>query len=250
MQILTVVTFLIVFMLIAWLLYLKTKLPSIADVAWPLGLFSVATIYLQFTASSMKTELILGLLFAWTIRLGGYLLFTRLLRGNIDKRYVALSQKWSMRKNTGFLFHYQLQGSFIFIIAMPFLIMSFTEQMTFHWLDQFALVVVLVGIIGETIADMQLARFKKKPGGTVCNTGLWHYSRHPNYFFELMVWFGFSLMALTLDYGYFALLSPVTLFLIMRYITGPITETCSLESRGEAYKAYQEKTPMIFPWFK
>ncbi|NIT61610.1 MAG: DUF1295 domain-containing protein, partial [Phycisphaerae bacterium] len=84
----------------------------------------------------------------------------------------------------------------------------------------------------------------------VCQTGLWNYSRHPNYFFEILLWFGFSLIGLPTRLGWLGLASPITLLLTMKLITGPISERQSLKSKPEVYSRYQKTTSMIIPWFK
>ncbi|HHS8487784.1 TPA: DUF1295 domain-containing protein, partial [Legionella anisa] len=84
----------------------------------------------------------------------------------------------------------------------------------------------------------------------VCNVGLWHYSRHPNYFFDLLSWIGFALFAIQSNMGYLGLLSPLMLYVIFTRMTGPMTERSSIQSRGQKYIEYQKQTSMLFPWFK
>ena len=107
--------------------------------------------------------------------------------------------------------------------------------------------------MGEALADAQLKRFKKNAAnkGKVCDVGLWNYSRHPNYFFESMIWVGYFLVALNADYGWIGILSPLTITLLLFRVTGiPLTEEQSIRSKGDAYKEYQRTTSMFVPWFK
>jgi steroid 5-alpha reductase family enzyme len=106
--------------------------------------------------------------------------------------------------------------------------------------------------IGEIVADTQLARFKRDPKnkGRVCNTGLWRYSRHPNYFFEWLIWMSFAIVALPAKYGYVGFLSPALMLYLLLRVTGiPATEEQALRSKGDAYRKYQRTTPVFIPWF-
>jgi steroid 5-alpha reductase family enzyme len=107
--------------------------------------------------------------------------------------------------------------------------------------------------LGETVADAQLAAFKKalENKGKVCDTGLWGYSRHPNYFFEWLMWVSYFLFALASPYWYLAIISPVIILYLLLKVTGiPATEQQSIRSKGEAFKIYQRKTSVFIPWFK
>jgi steroid 5-alpha reductase family enzyme len=130
----------------------------------------------------------------------------------------------------------------------------FTAQsMTFDsmW-AKVGLMLWCVGYGGSIAADAQLHRFRTLPDnrGKVCCVGLWNYSRHPNYFFEILLWSGFALIGLSTQLGWLGLISPITLLLTMTFITGPISERQSLKSKPDAYRQYQKTTSMIIPWFK
>jgi steroid 5-alpha reductase family enzyme len=183
------------------------------------------------------------------LRLGGYLWFTRILPNHVDKRYVDLSEGWQMKKSIGFLWNFLLQGFLAWVLAMPFLFINNAPQLKSLFIV--AIILILVGIVFETIADQQLQNFKRNHKGQVCNVGLWHYSRHPNYFFEWLVWLGFALMAISMQpFGLIGLVSPALLLFIMLVLTAPITEKGSLQSRGDAFKRYQQTTAYFVPWFK
>jgi steroid 5-alpha reductase family enzyme len=110
-----------------------------------------------------------------------------------------------------------------------------------------------ISIVGEGIADAQLKMFKNNPAnkGKVCSQGLWNYSRHPNYFFESMIWVGYFLFALNADYGWLAILSPITILFLVLKLTGiPMTEEQSLRSKGDLFREYQRTTSVFVPWFK
>ena len=108
----------------------------------------------------------------------------------------------------------------------------------------------IFALIGETIADEQLQSFKREPAnkGKTCDTGLWYYSRHPNYFFEWLVWVGLFIYALGSPNGWIAFVSPLLMFYLMMYVSGvPLAEEQALLSRGQAYKDYQQTTSVFFP---
>jgi len=103
------------------------------------------------------------------------------------------------------------------------------------------------------MADQQLARFRADPSnkGQVCDVGLWHYSRHPNYFFEWLHWFSYPLIAFGTPLSWIAWLGPVVMLIFLYRITGiPYTEKQALKSRGDAYRRYQETTSPFVPWKK
>lgn len=242
---------LIVYILLAfhmalyWFWYLKTRNPGVIDVGWATALVLAGTTSLILRFGSSLPKLPLVLLLAWGARLGGYLWYTRIRKALLEKRYVELSQHWKQSKALGFFFHYQLQGLLAFLVAMPWFFIDVQRPL---WLDIAASSLVLLGIFGESLADWQLYHFRKNPSpARVCDVGLWQYSRHPNYFFEWLVWCGFATFALNVPFGAFTLVSPIVLYGIMAHVTGPITEQSSLASRGTAYRDYQQRTPMFFP---
>jgi steroid 5-alpha reductase family enzyme len=187
----------------------------------------------------------------WALRLALFLWFTRIRHRHIDKRYLQLSENWRISQALGYFLNFQLQGALIFIISTVFFFAAQVSITALTTVDYLGVVVVVVGIVGETLADWQLLQFKKNCKGRVCNQGLWHFSRHPNYFFEWLLWCGFSLFALQADYGYLGVISPAMLLFIFTRLTGPLTEEGSLRSRGQAYQEYQKRTNFFFPgWQK
>jgi steroid 5-alpha reductase family enzyme len=186
----------------------------------------------------------------WALRLAGYILYTRIRQGHVDKRYTEISSNWKINHSLGFFLNFQLQGLLIFIISFIFYLIGNSMNPVIAPLDYLAIGLVVVGIAGESVADYQLQEFKSKQRGGVCNIGLWKYSRHPNYFFDWLAWLGFGVFALQSNHGYLGLFSILVLYCIFTEITGPITELGSVKSRGQAYIDYQKQTSMFFPWFK
>lgn len=244
----------LIFVLCIWGWYLHSHNPSIVDVCWSIGIFLSGSINLfmqqDWQHSSIRSQAAWFLLLTWATRLASYLWLTRIAKNHQDPRYETLSKNWQISKHFGFLLNYTLQGFLMMIVALPFLFIPNNLSQYFSIVDYFAVTLIIIALFGEGIADWQLNQFKKHSPKMVCNVGLWQYSRHPNYFFEWLIWIGFSLLAINSAYGYVALISPLVLLAIFVFITGPITERQSLKSRGEAFVQYQKSTSFIVPWFK
>jgi steroid 5-alpha reductase family enzyme len=132
------------------------------------------------------------------------------------------------------------------------LLSNFDSRIGLSLSDVLGFVVWLVAIMGESLADLQLARFKALPAnrGKVCSIGLWRYSRHPNYFFEWLIWVALFLFAAPAEWGWTTILCPAIMLFFLLRVTGiPYTEEQSLRSRGELYREYQRITPVFVPWF-
>jgi len=235
-----------------WFFYLWKRNPAVVDLGWALGLTLMGLIHnLSGPGVSEVNLLVSALVLLWGLRLGGYLFWTRLRLGKKDGRYESLQQKQKIPAALFFLIHYLIQACFQAAVGFVFI---FTAQSTtFHSLyTPMGLGLWCAGYVGSIAADAQLHRFRTGPDhqGKVCQIGFWNYSRHPNYFFEILLWFGLACIGFPTDLGWLGFISPVLLLLTMRFITGPISERQSLTSKPEAYRSYQETTSMIIPWFK
>jgi steroid 5-alpha reductase family enzyme len=239
-------------LMVLWLVYLWKRNPAVVDLGWAVGLTLMGlTHHLMTGRISLGNILVSLLVLLWGIRLGGYLFWTRLRLGKKDARYESLQKKQTIPAPVFFLMHYLIQAGFQTVVGFVFIFTSQSE-MTLSMYDVVGLIVWGAGFCGTILADGQLHRFRADPTnqGKVCQNGLWNYSRHPNYFFEILLWFGFSLLAVSAPLGWLGFLSPTVLLLTMRFITGPISERQSLRSKPDAYRHYQDTTPMIVPWFK
>lgn len=238
----------LILLFFVWCIYLLLGNPGIVDLFWPLVIMLNALIYgLIDHILSNYLWLVYITPCLWGGRLAGYLLFTRVIPQHIEKRYIDLSKDWKIKHSIGFLLNYLFQGFLAWVIAIPFLFMQASP--IFTWLFYLAITTIVISTILESIADRQLHQFKRKHTGKVCKTGLWRYSRHPNLFFEWLIWVGFALVAISMSLtGWISIVSPGLLFYIMYYLTAPITEKGSLKSRGEQFKQYQQKVSYFFPW--
>ncbi len=191
--------------------------------------------------------LVAGLAIVWALRLGAYLLRDRVRQAaEEDGRYRSLREHWGSAASRNFLWLYlaQVPVAALFVTPLAF-------AMRGGELDAWAaagVAVWLVATAGEWLADRQLARFRATPGnrGQVCRAGLWHYSRHPNYFCEWLHWWAYVLIG----HGQpLTFLGPLVMLLFLFRLTGiPYTERQALRSRGEAYRAYQRSTSAFIPW--
>lgn len=233
-----------------WVLYRLSGNPSIVDVSWSLGLMIAGLIYLFSVPFTSRIAIITACLCIWALRLAIYLWATRIRHGHLDKRYLEISRDWRMNPALGFFINFQFQAVLILMLSSVFWFAANVSSPRLLMTDMVGVGLVVLGVLGESIADRQLSVFKRTNKGNVCNVGLWFYSRHPNYFFDWVSWVGFMFFGLAHPLGCIGVVSPMVLYIIFNYVTGPITERGSLESRGEAYRQYQQSTSQFFLWFK
>lgn len=225
---------------------------GVVDIAWSLGVALVVGFFvLNITDIAERSMLIMVLVLLWACRLSWHV-FLRFYRSPPDGRYEELKKKWGEHANWRMFKFYQMQGLGIVLFSIPPLI-SLLNPHPITWLDWLGVTIGVVAILGETLADFQLARFRGRPEnkGQVCQSGLWRYSRHPNYFFEWLFWWSFVGLSLTwLPWGLITLTGPLAMWYFLTQITGiPHTEAQSIRSRGAAYRHYQQTTNAFFPWF-
>lgn len=244
--------FLALMMVAVWLLSLVLHNAGIVDVAWSASFLPVVLAYVWLADGWRTRELVLASIVGlWSLRLAWYLL-VRVAREHPteDSRYARLRREWGASANVKMLGFFQVQALAALLLSVPFAISVLNPTASFHPLEWAGLIVWAIGLAGETAADWQLAQFRARPDnkGQVCQDGLWRYSRHPNYFFEWIIWCGFGLFALGSPGGWMGLFVVPMMFYVMRYGTGvPYAEASSLASRGDAYRAYQRTTNVFFP---
>lgn len=227
---------------------------GIVDVAWSYAFTLAALIYGFAGAGAQPRRVVLTLMISlWSLRLGTHL-YVRVMGHHPveDGRYQQLRRDWQDNFAPKMFGFFQLQAVSVVLLSVPFLLAMSNPAATFHGLEIAGLAVWLIAWTGEATADAQLNRFKRDPGnrGKVCARGLWRYSRHPNYFFEWLIWVGYALIALAAPWGWLGLVSPVIILYLLLRVTGiPLTEEQSIRSKGDAYRAYQRTTSAFVPWF-
>jgi len=237
---------------IVWLISVRVKNYGFLDVAWSYAVAVLAPLYaIGGPGDPLRTWLVTAVGVAWSLRLGTYLL-RRVLAHHPqeDPRYETLRRRWP--GPWMFLAFFQLQALVAVVFSLPFLLVAFKTEAGLSTVEIAGLAVAALSLLGEALADAQMRRFKADPAnrGSVCATGLWRYSRHPNYFFESMVWWGFFLVALGSPHGWITIVCPLLMLYFLLKVTGvALTEAHSLRTRGEAYREYQRATSAFIPWF-
>ena len=236
-----------------WLLQRRTGNAGIVDVGWALGLGLSAIFYAFVCAGDSRRRILVGVMGGgWGLRLAGHLLLDRVLGHPEEGRYVKLRQDWGPAAQRNLFVFFQAQALVAALLSFPFLLAAQDSNTAGRWADLAAPALWLLALAGESLADRQLAAFKANPGnrGKTCRAGLWRYSRHPNYFFEWLLWCAFALLALPAPLGWTALLAPAFMLYLVLMVTGiPPTEAQAVRSRGEDYRRYQRETSAFVPWF-
>lgn len=225
---------------------------GVVDVAWAYAFGLLGGFYAFAGAGWMPRRLAVGLTaLAWSLRLGTYLL-RRVARHHPkeDQRYNQLRQSWSGNLGPKMFQFFQFQAISVVVLGAAFLLAARNPAPGFSALEIGGLALWLCAVLGEAIADAQLAAFKRTAtAAEVCERGLWRYSRHPNYFFQWLIWVGWFGFALASPGGWMAAIAPATILYLLLRVTGiPATEEQSLRSKGEAYRRYQARTSAFVPW--
>ena len=234
---------------LAYLVARKVKLMAIVDTIWTGGLGLGALVFHSMAGlDSIRSWVVLLLILFWSFRLSFHLFKDRVFAGHEDPRYKALAEHWGDRAPINFYFLFLIQIVFIALFLLPVTVAMENPAPSWAWTDTLAVLIALIAMGGEAIADRQLAAFRSDPKnkGGVCQDGLWRYSRHPNYFFEWLHWFAYVAFALAAPLAW---IGPVAMYVFLRFLTGvPYAERSSLKSRGDAYRHYQYTTNAFFPW--
>jgi len=245
----------IAMMFILWLIHLPIKNAGLVDIGWAYGLGLLALIYGIFGSAPFVPRITITIMAAlWSFRLGTHL-FQRVVGKPEEGRYQQLRKEWPNNTAFKFLLFFEAQALLDLILSIPFFLVASSAASSRPTLAPLQIIGILfwiAAILGESIADSQLARFKRSATHKdVCQLGLWSYSRHPNYFFEWLVWVAFALFATPMHLGWLAWTAPALMLFFLLKLTGiPATEAQSLRSKGEAYAAYQRTTSSFVPWFK
>ncbi|HXK06666.1 MAG TPA: DUF1295 domain-containing protein [Verrucomicrobiae bacterium] len=241
-------------MLLLWLIHLPTKNAAIVDAGWAGGLALLGAIYAAAGGGYVpRSWLVAAMAVLWGMRLALYLLFTRVIGHPEEGRYVQLRREWGGNLPLKFLAFFEFQALLCVVLSIPFLVAALNPRPQITLLEYAGTALWLGAFIGELLADRQLHAFKANPAnrGRTCRAGLWKYSRHPNYFFEWLIWMAFALFAMSSPYGYLALVSPLLILFFLFRVTGiPATEAQALRTKGEDYRQYQQTTSAFVPWFR
>ncbi len=241
------------YMTAIWLLSLALRNASIVDVFWGLGFVVLALAYFAGGDGFVGRKVLITTLVAiWGLRLS-----LHILRRNWGKEEDYRYREWRERAGRRFWWRsffqvFLLQGILLWVISAPLLAAQFYESPdNFTAVDILGALVWGVGLYFEAVGDWQLVRFKSDPAnrGKVMRTGLWRYTRHPNYFGDATVWWGLFIIAASTGEGAWSIFSPVVMtFLLLRVSGVALLERRQAETKPQ-YREYIESTSAFLPWF-
>ena len=240
------------FMALATAVERRTGNSGWIDVVWTfgLGLTGIAGALLPFGAGPMSRRLFVATLaLAWALRLGLHI--ARRTAGiSEDPRYAKLKRDWGSAAPRQLARLLQMQALVSIPLGLGIALAAHNPASSLGWQDFAGVAVFAAGLAGGAIADGQLRAFARSGAGGVCDRGLWRWSRHPNYFFECLLWCSYALIAPGAGYpwGWLAVLAPACITLLLTRISGiPPLEEHMLAKHGEAYRAYQNRTSALIP---
>ena len=241
---------LLIYMTAIFGLALWLKDNSIVDVAYGLAfVLTCSAAFLVYGDGHPRQWLAVSLITIWGLRLACHIFLRKQGEGE-DFRYRQWREEWG---DTfiwrSFLQIFMLQGAVIFLVALPALLVIASPGEKLGAFDGAGLLVWLIGFGFEAIGDWQLLAFKRKPEnhGKIIQSGLWNYSRHPNYFGEALLWWGLFLIALEVPYGAVAVLSPLLIDFLLLKVSGIPMLEAKYQNNPE-FSAYKERTNAFFPW--
>jgi steroid 5-alpha reductase family enzyme len=237
---------------VLWLVSLTLRDASIADRFWGLGFVLLAAWYAAGgTGWPLRSYLVLALTAAWGIRLSVHIHLRN--RGKPeDPRYA----RWRDAGGASYwwisLFRvFLLQALILWLVSAPLLAaQSGATPDRLTALDVGGAALWLVGFLFEVVGDAQLARFRRDPAnaGRVLSTGLWRYTRHPNYFGDALIWWGFFLIAASVPGGWWTVFSPLLMTLLLVRVSGVTLLESGMRETRPGYADYVARTSAFIPW--
>lgn len=236
-----------------WLLQQKWKNAGFVDLGWALSIGLMAAVYGAAAPGDLaRKALVCAMPLVWSTRLSAHLVRRFLHEKKEDPRYAKMRAERGEKASGFFLFFFLFQAALAVILTTPFYVASKNPAPGIRPLEIGAFALWALALIGETAADLQMRNFRENPAnkGKVCDAGLWRYSRHPNYFFESLMWWAWFFFALASPGGLWAIVSPALMTFFLLKVSGvPPAEEQSLRSRGDLYRRYQQTTSVFVPWF-
>lgn len=247
--ILILASVLFIYMSMWYVLSLIKKRNDIADIAWGLGFMLMTWLSFVLGSEYSNRGLLLGLLISiWGIRLSLHI-YTRNKGRTEDYRYLEWRKTWGKWFYIrSYLQIYILQGILLFIIVSPVIFVNKSVSADLNYIDFIGVAVWIIGFIFESLGDSQLAVFIKDPAnkGKLMKSGLWRYTRHPNYFGEVTMWWGVFIIACALPGGYYTVIGPLTITYLILFVSGiPMLEKKYI---GRAdFEEYKKQTSIFLP---
>lgn len=236
---------------VAWRISLRLENAAVADVVWPIAIAATAWWgALVADGVAARRLVLLVLVTAWAVRLALHLAI-RIARHGEDRRYAAMRERHGEAfRRVSLWTVFGFQGLLAWMVSLPLMFgMAADRPRALTAAAVLGIVVWAVGFAFETVADWQLARFRRRRdrGGDVLQTGVWRYSRHPNYFGEVCVWWGIFLVVAPTPLGFAAVVGPLLVTVLVTRVSGvPLTEK-GIGTRRPAYREYAFRTNAFFP---
>lgn len=239
------------FMTLGFSISVLRRRNDIADTLWGLGFVLVAYVSLIGNGTYAPTQLLItALVTIWGLRLALHI-YLRNRKKQEDHRYEAMQKEWKGNFYlNSYLRVFLTQGLLLFLISIPVVFINSNLQSSINWIVILGLVIWLKGFFFESVGDYQLSQFLKNPKnhGHVMQSGLWKYTRHPNYYGEVMQWWGIFVIALSLPYGIITITGPLIITLLITKVSGiPLLEK-KYAGRSE-WETYKKRTSSFIPWF-
>ncbi|MCA9402826.1 MAG: DUF1295 domain-containing protein [Candidatus Omnitrophica bacterium] len=237
--------------LLLWLVQLRTRDASTADIGWSAGMMLfVGWLAAELDGYWLREVMIVAMISIWSVRLSSYLIARVVQDSREDSRYARLRKYWGDGAELNFIVVYQCQPLFNIILSVPLVIALSNTAAGISPLEILGVGIWLVGLVGEAAADQQLNRFRSDPAnkGKICSSGLWKYSRHPNFFFEWTMWLAYAVFAMASPYGIYGWIAPAFMLFLLMKVTGiPVMEKHALRHKGQAFRAYMRDTSFFVP---
>lgn len=236
----------------SWLASLPLRDASLADRVWSAFIAAPAAFYVWRLGGDPRALVMLAIVLAWAVRLAVFVTARNWGHGE-DRRYRAIRE----RNEPGFALKslwlvFGLQAVLGWIVGWPLLVAAGAGHPAWSTWDTLGAAIAAGGLVIETVADAQLARFRRDPAnrGGVMDRGLWRYSRHPNYFGECAMWWGIGVMAMSAGgaAGLRSLASPVLMTVLLLRVSGVTLLESDIGDRRPAYRDYIARTSAFIPW--
>lgn len=235
----------------AWAVQRKTGNSGWIDTIWSFAVGIGGGAAALFANGAFERRImVFAIISLWALRLGSHI-GSRSAGAKEDPRYAKFIEQWGESASLRLFWFLQIQAVAAYILVLAVYLAASNPIAFPRIMDFIALAIAIIALAGEGIADAQLARFRKTPEAKsdVCETGLWRYSRHPNYFFEWLFWCIWPLLAVS-DFGlsWLSLLAPVMMYWLLVHVSGiPPLEEHMLRSRGEKFRTLQNRVNAFFP---
>ena len=239
---------LLVFMSLAFMVARRRSRLDTVDMAWG-GAFVLVAVVVLVQSFEWKSALIALLVLRWGSRLFLHI-FRRARRRGEDERYIEMSKKWGKHVwLKAYFIVFLFQGLLVWVISLPIVFAAGKPLDSTAWLVVLGALLWLFGNVFESVADRQLAAFISNPKnkGKIMQSGLWRYSRHPNYFGEITQWWAIGAIALSAEHGWIGLIGPLVLTLLIIFVSGipPIERR---KKSDPVYREYMRRTSPLVPW--